>query len=144
MSEITIHMIVPGADRASASYQDVFSAKERRVITYPDGRLIHVEVRVGRTSLISSRRVPRARRCQTTTGGYVGDRILPAVRRRRRRVGASSGGRRYGAPNAAEHPFGERDGQIVDPFGYRWGLTQQLRDVSLKEMSRAAAQMFGG
>lgn len=38
--------------------------------------------------------------------------------------------------------FGERAGQIVDPFGYRWGLTQHLRDVSSDEMSRAAAAMF--
>jgi uncharacterized glyoxalase superfamily protein PhnB len=36
-------------------------------------------------------------------------------------------------------PFGERDGQLVDPFGYRWGLTQHLRDVSYDEMSRIAA-----
>ena len=38
--------------------------------------------------------------------------------------------------------FGERDGQIVDPFGYRWGLTQHRRDVSPDEMSRAAVAMF--
>ena len=53
------------------------------------------------------------------------------------------------AAGAGEHrpltdtPFGERDGQIIDPFGYRWGLTQHLRDVSHDEMARAAAQMFG-
>jgi uncharacterized glyoxalase superfamily protein PhnB len=53
------------------------------------------------------------------------------------------------AAGATEHrplqdtPFGERDGQILDPFGYRWGLTQHLRDVSYEEMSRAAADMFG-
>jgi PhnB protein len=30
---------------------------------------------------------------------------------------------------------GERDGQIVDPFGHRWGLSQHLRDVSREEVS---------
>ena len=40
--------------------------------------------------------------------------------------------------------WGEREGQIVDPFGHRWGLSQHVRDVPLDEMSRAAAEVFGG
>jgi PhnB protein len=41
------------------------------------------------------------------------------------------------------HAFwGDRDGQIVDPFGHRWGLSKHLRDVSLDEMSELAAQAF--
>lgn len=52
------------------------------------------------------------------------------------------------AAGAAEHrppqdtPYGERDGQIIDPFGYRWGLTQHLRDVSHEEKSRVVAAML--
>jgi PhnB protein len=41
-------------------------------------------------------------------------------------------------------PLGVRDGQFIDPFGYRWGLTQHLRDMPAEEMSRAVAEMFGG
>jgi PhnB protein len=40
--------------------------------------------------------------------------------------------------------WGEREGQLTDPFGHRWGLSQHVRDVSLAEMSQAAAQAFGG
>ena len=40
--------------------------------------------------------------------------------------------------------WGERYGQIADPFGHRWGLAQQVRDVSREEVARAAAEMFGG
>jgi PhnB protein len=39
--------------------------------------------------------------------------------------------------------WGEREGQITDPFGHRWGLSQHVRDVPLAEMSRAAAEVFG-
>jgi PhnB protein len=39
---------------------------------------------------------------------------------------------------------GERDGQIVDPFGHRWGLTQRIREVPRSEVTRAAAEFFGG
>lgn len=39
---------------------------------------------------------------------------------------------------------GERDGQIVDLFGHRWGLTQRVRDVPRDEVAREAARVFGG
>jgi uncharacterized glyoxalase superfamily protein PhnB len=38
--------------------------------------------------------------------------------------------------------WGERDGQILDPFGHRWGLTQHVRDVSIVEMQKLATEAF--
>ena len=42
----------------------------------------------------------------------------------------------------AEWFTGVRDGQIVDPFGHRWGIAQRLRDVPRAEIERAAADVF--
>jgi PhnB protein len=39
--------------------------------------------------------------------------------------------------------WGEREGQVTDPFGHRWGLTQHVRDVGLEEMTTIAAHVFG-
>jgi hypothetical protein len=39
---------------------------------------------------------------------------------------------------AADWFTGERDAQITDPFGHRWGLTQHVRDVPRDEIERAA------
>jgi PhnB protein len=39
---------------------------------------------------------------------------------------------------------GERDGQIVDPFGHRWGLSQRVRSVRRDVVERGAARVFGG
>jgi PhnB protein len=39
---------------------------------------------------------------------------------------------------------GERDAQITDPFGHRWGLTQHIRDVPRDEIERAAIEAFSG
>jgi PhnB protein len=38
--------------------------------------------------------------------------------------------------------WGERAGQVIDPFGHRSGLAQHLRDVSPEELVRAAQEMF--
>jgi PhnB protein len=40
--------------------------------------------------------------------------------------------------------WGERYGQITDPFGHRWGLAQHVRDVAPDEIARAVAELFGG
>lgn len=38
--------------------------------------------------------------------------------------------------------WGERHGQVIDPFGHRWGLAQHLHDVPPEELLRAAQEMF--
>ena len=39
--------------------------------------------------------------------------------------------------------WGERHGQLSDPFGHRWNIAQRLRDVPHDEIVAAAAQAFG-
>jgi PhnB protein len=38
--------------------------------------------------------------------------------------------------------WGDRHGQIVDPFGHRWGIAQHLRDVPADDVAAAAAAIF--
>jgi PhnB protein len=40
--------------------------------------------------------------------------------------------------------WGDRYGQVRDPFGHKWGLAQHVRDVPRGEVLRAAAVAFGG
>jgi PhnB protein len=49
---------------------------------------------------------------------------------------------------AVHHPlqdafWGERHGQLTDPFGHRWGLAQRIREVPHDEVVRAAAAALG-
>jgi len=39
--------------------------------------------------------------------------------------------------------WGERHGQLDDPFGHRWNVAQRLREVPHEEIVAAAAQVFG-
>ena len=39
--------------------------------------------------------------------------------------------------------WGDRHGQLEDPFGHRWNVDQHLRDVPHDEVVAAAAQLFG-
>ena len=39
--------------------------------------------------------------------------------------------------------WGDRHGQIEDPFGHRWNISQHLRDVPHDQVVAAAAALFG-
>jgi PhnB protein len=39
--------------------------------------------------------------------------------------------------------WGDRHGQLDDPFGHRWNVSQHVRDVPHDEVVAAAAKVFG-
>lgn len=43
----------------------------------------------------------------------------------------------------AEAFCGDRHGQLSDPFGHRWNISQHLHDVSHDQVVAAAARLFG-
>ena len=139
---ITIHMIADGADRASRWYQDIFGAVERSRIELPDGRLIHVELALSGSALMLADEFPEHQALSPATTGQVSATFylhvedVDTVWQR-----ALTGGAEV-VRDLAETFWGEREGQITDPFGHRWGLTQHLRDVPIEEMARKAADAF--
>jgi PhnB protein len=40
--------------------------------------------------------------------------------------------------------WGERHGQIVDPFGHRWGLAEPREELSAEEIQNRANEFFAG
>ncbi|MCW3024869.1 MAG: putative enzyme related to lactoylglutathione lyase, partial [Solirubrobacterales bacterium] len=39
--------------------------------------------------------------------------------------------------------YGDRAGQLEDPFGHHWSLATHVEDVPPEEMSKRAAEMMG-
>jgi PhnB protein len=140
---ITTHIIVAGAARAAQWYTTVLGAEEKSRITLPDGRLLHLELWFGPSVVMVADEFPEHGALSPATTGctsavlYLQTADVDAVWAR-----ALEGGATVVRPLADTY-WGEREGQIMDPFGHRWGLTQHVRYVSLEEMSRAAAEVFG-
>lgn len=140
---ITIHIIANGADNASRGYREVFDAVERSRVELPDGRLIHVELDVGGSAMMLADEFPEHEAFSPATTGHVSATFylhsddVDAVWERALGAGATV------LRDVTDTFWGEREGQIVDPFGHRWGLTQRLRDVPHDEMAAMAAEEFG-
>jgi PhnB protein len=141
---ITTHIIVADAARAAEWYTTVLGAEERTRITLPDGRLIHLELWFGPSVVMVADEFPEHDALSPKTTGctsavlYLQTTDVDSVWAR-----AIVGGAEVLRP-LNDSFWGEREGQIIDPFGHRWGLSQHVRDVPLEEMSRAAAEVFGG
>ena len=142
MHTITPHLVVRDAARAVDWYTSVLGAEERLRIPAPDGRLMSVELHLGDSALMLADEFPEMGIVspQTLGGTYMALHLMVEdVDRVWQR--ALDAGAEVFRP-LQDSFWGERYGQVIDPFGHRWGLAQHLRDVSPQEVVRAAQEMF--
>jgi PhnB protein len=141
---ITIHIIVHDAAAAADWYSSVLGAQEEHRITLADGRLIDLEMRFGQSMVVLADEFPEHEALSPKTTGassavfYLATDDVDALVARAVAAGAEL------TRAAADWFTGERDAQITDPFGHRWGLTQHIRDVPRDEIDHAAIEAFSG
>jgi PhnB protein len=141
---ITPHLVVRDAAAASEWYQRAFGAEERGRIPVPGGRFTQIELRFGDSTVMIADEFPELDVLSPrSVGGTVGALVIhtddvDALWERALEAGAE-----VSVP-LQEMFWGDRHGEIFDPFGHRWGLAQHLRDVPADQIRAAAAAMFGG
>jgi PhnB protein len=140
---IVPHIVVQGAGRAAAFYAEAFGAQEVSRIPVPDGRLMSVQLRIGGGLLHLADEFPEMGVLAPPTIG--GTPVVLALEVADAEVvfaRAVAAGATVRQP-LADMFWGDRHGQLDDPFGHRWNIGQHLRDVSQDEIAAAAAQAFG-
>jgi PhnB protein len=141
---VTAHIVVPDADEAAAWYAKAFGAREQSRIPLPGGRVMTVQLSFGDSLVHVGSEFPEAgivsplRIGGTATVLQIDTDDVDAAWVRAVDAGAQV------RHELADQFWGERHGQLVDPFGHRWNLAQQMRDVSPQEIERGAAAAFGG
>ena len=143
-TQVTPYLCVDGAEAAIQFYTEVFDAKERSRMPAPDNKVGHAELQVGDSLIMLADEFPEmGQRSPKSVGGspvtisvYVED--VDAVFDRGIRAGAR-------ALRPVENQFyGDRTGQVEDPFGHRWSVASHVEDVPPDEMARRAAEMMTG
>jgi PhnB protein len=139
---ITPHLVVRGAARAAEWYAQALGAEERGRIEVPGGKLMQVELRIGDATVMIADEFPELDVLSpesiggTATVLHLETADVDALWER-----ATAAGAEVRQP-LGDTFWGERYGQISDPFGHRWGLAQRIRDVPQEEIARAAAELF--
>ena len=142
--EVYAYLRVRDAAGALDFYKRAFGAEELFRLTEPSGRIGHAEIKLGGTTLMLSDEYPEM--------GIVGPQALGGtsfsihlhvdnadawIER------AVAAGATVVRP-AKDAFYGERSGNVRDPFGHEWLLGHQIEDVTPQEMQRRYTALFEG
>jgi PhnB protein len=137
---ITPYLAVDDATQAIEFYKRAFGATERSRMPGPDGRIAHAELEIGDSLIMTSDQYPQSS-CKTPkeVGGttaavflYVED--VDSVVQDAVDAGAT-------ILQPAEDMFwGDRFGQVTDPFGHVWQIATHVEDVPPEEMAVRARE----
>ncbi|MEJ0002794.1 MAG: VOC family protein [Pararobbsia sp.] len=141
MTTLIPHLVCAGAAAAIDFYVKAFGAVEQVRLPGPNGTIMHAMLRIGDSTLMLVDEFPEWQSFgpKTLKGTpvvlhrYVED-VDAAIAR------AEAAGATVTMP-AAEMFWGDRYGQIEDPFGHRWSLATHVRDVSVADMQKAIEAM---
>ena len=141
---LTVHLVVRDAARAAAWYVRALGATEVGRIAVPGGKFMQIELRFGDSTVMLADEFPEAGVVgPETLGGSPGAFHLLTDDVEALWTSAIAAGGKELQP-LVERFWGERFGQLVDPFGHRWNLAQRVREVPRAEVARAAWEAFGG
>jgi uncharacterized glyoxalase superfamily protein PhnB len=140
---LTPHIVVQGADRAAAFYREAFGAEEISRIPTPDGRCMSIRLRIGDGLLHVADEFPEMGvLAPPSVGGTAVVLSLDVADAETDFARAIRAGGTVRVPLQAMF-WGDLHGQLDDPFGHRWNISQHLRDVPHDEVVAAAARLFG-
>jgi PhnB protein len=141
---VTPYLAIKNAAKALEFYKRAFGASESYKLMMPDGRLGHAEIRLGDSIVMLSDEFPEfGGKAPETLGGspvsihlYVEDvdkffeKALAAGAKERKPV--------------MDQFYGDRSGQLEDPFGHLWWVATHKENVAPAEIEKRAHAMFAG
>jgi PhnB protein len=141
MHTVTPHLVCAGAGDAIDFYKKAFGATETSRMPGPGGKLMHASIRIGDSAVMLVDEMPEwgslgpkaLKGSPVVIHLYVDDVDAFTAR-------AAAAGAKVTMP-VADMFWGDRYGQLEDPFGHRWSVATHIRDVSPADMQQAMQKM---
>lgn len=144
---ITAHIVLDDCAKAIEFYGKAFGAKEALRMPGPGGKIIHSEVQVGTSRLMMSDEMPPmpgqpgAYKSPKSAGLSTAALFLYVDDVDKWFDRALKAGCTVRTP-LMDMFWGDRFGQVIDPFGHTWGMATRTEDVSAAEMKRRQQAML--
>jgi PhnB protein len=140
---ITAHLVIRGADKAIEFYKNGFGAQAQAVHHTPDGKVMHAELKIGDSTIMLADEFPGMGTCASpqTLGGTTTVLNLYAENIDQLFDRAVKAGATVTMPLSNQF-WGDRYGQLKDPFGHAWALGQHVEDVAPEELERRGREAF--
>lgn len=143
MHTITAHLVVREAGKAIEFYRKAFGAEVKGVHHTPDGKVMHAELKIGDSTIMLADEFPGMGTCTSpqTLGGTSVTLNLYRENVDQLFNQAVAAGASVTMPLSNQF-WGDRYGQVKDPFGHSWALGQHVEDVAPEEMERRGREIF--
>lgn len=140
---VTPLAVFKDAGKAIDFYKNAFGAEVLFTMPGPDGKgIMHAELRIGNSILMMGEEHPQMEcRSAETAGGSPVAFYLYVENADRAFSRAVEAGAQVRRP-VEEMFWGDRVGDVVDPFGYAWSLATRVRDLTPQEMAEGAKAFF--
>jgi PhnB protein len=133
---VTPYLIVQNARKAIDFYKTAFNAEEVLVMPRPDGKIMHAHIKIGDSNIFLSDEMPeRDHLGPQSRGGATSSLLLYVKDVDSSFEQAVKAGCTVRMPLANQF-WGDRYGNVVDPFGHAWSLASHVEDVDHEEMKR--------
>lgn len=144
MAHVSAHIVVSDAPAACEFYRRAFGASEIQRVPLPGGGVMTIEIAIGESRVHLAGEFPGAGILSPLSIGGTATVLQidtdDADALWNQAIGAGAEVRH----ELADQFWGERHGQVTDPFGHRWNIAQRIREVSAEELAAGAAEAFGG
>ena len=135
-SSVTPYLIVRGAAQALDYYKMAFDAEELMRFPGPDGRIMHAEIQIGDARVMVADESPEmGHKSPATLGGNATGLMLYVTDVDDTFQRAISAGGKVMQP-VKDQFYGDRSGNVTDPFGHTWTIATHIEDVAPDELQR--------
>jgi PhnB protein len=139
---VTPYLCVQGGPQAIEFYKKAFGATEFVRMDAPDGKIGHAELQIGDSRVMLADEFPEMGFLSPKSIGgvpvmmhlYVEDADATVAR-------ATDAGARLTRP-VADQFYGDRGGQIEDPFGHKWYVATHKEDLTMEEIEKRQKAAF--
>lgn len=142
-STVTPHLIVDGAAKAIDFYRAAFGAEEVVRMPMPGNpaQLMHAQIRVGNSMIML------ADAFAGCSAGPDGSGMTPVTIHLYVEDADATFAQAIAAGAKVEMPledtfWGDRYGQLTDPFGHRWSIATHVHDYTEEQMAKGAEEAF--
>ena len=140
MHSVTPHLVCEGAADAIEFYKKAFNAVETARMPGPNNKLMHAAVKIGDSTVMLADDFPdygglgpkALKGSPVTLHLYVKDADAIFAQ-------AVAAGATVKMP-IADMVWGDRYGQVTDPFGHHWSIATHIKDMTPEEMNEAMKQ----
>jgi PhnB protein len=139
---LTPYLVVRDAPRAVEFYQQALGAQVRGIHYTPDGKIMNADLRIGDSILLLNEEFPDigAKSPQSLGGSPVTIHIYVEDVDKLFNQAVAAGGKVI--MPVMDMFWGDRYGQLSDPFGHNWSIATHKEDLTSEEIAQRSKAAF--